>query len=143
MKGVVDKTMDTGPSEVPEQDLTSLKKLEMTDVLEDIKMLLEQHDNPALELQRYLSEVESKINDENKLKLESVDRNHIKHLIEKHPYFKNPSTYHIRLITIMKYLKKKGVDITLNDFDLLVDEIIMSIDDVEKISYGKYSRKRF
>ena len=135
--------MESGPSEVPEQEYSPIRKLEMIDVLEDIKSLLEKHDNPALELQKYLSDVESKINDENKLKLESVDRTQIKHLIEKHPYFKNPSTYHIRLITIMKYLKKKGIDITINDFDLLVDEIIMSIDGVEKISYGKYSRKRF
>jgi hypothetical protein len=135
--------MESGPSEVPEQEYSPIRKLEMIDVLEDIKSLLEKHDNPALELQKYLSDVESKINDENKLKLESVDRTQIKHLIEKHPYFKNPSTYHIRLITIMKYLKKKGIDITINDFDLLVDEIIMSIEGVEKISYGKYSRKRF
>jgi DNA invertase Pin-like site-specific DNA recombinase len=135
--------MEVGPSEVPEQEFTPIKKLEMTDVLEDIKNLIEKHDNPAIELQKYLVNVESKIIDENKQKLDCVNQDQVRLLIEKHPYFKNPSTYHIRLITIMKYLKKKGIDITLNDFDLLVDEIILSIGDVEKISYGKYSRKRF
>ncbi|MCD4713768.1 MAG: hypothetical protein K8R73_10840 [Clostridiales bacterium] len=135
--------MEAGPSEVPELEYTPIKKLEMTDVLEDIKSLLEKHDNPAVELQKYLINVESKIIDENKQKLDEVNQDQIRLLIEKHPYFKNPSTYHIRLITIMKYLKKKGIDITLNDFDLLVDEIILSIEGVEKISYGKYSRRRF
>jgi len=131
--------MESAPSDVPEPE-TSVKKLEMQDVLKDIKKLLEKHENPVIELHKYLTDVEVKINDAHKREL---NREAIKALIEKHPYFKNPSTYHIRLITIMKYLKKKGVDITLNDFDLLVDEIIMSIDGVEKISYGKYSRKRF
>lgn len=135
--------MEVGPSEVPEQEYSPIKKLEMTDVLEDIKNLIEKHDNPAIELQKYLINVESIIIDENKQKLNEVNQDQVRHLIEKHPYFKNPSTYHIRLITIMKYLKKKGIDITLNDFDLMVDEIIMSIEGVEKISYGKYSRKRF
>ncbi len=135
--------MEAGPSEVPEQEYTHIKKLEMTDVLEDIKNLLEKHDNPSKELQKYLTNVESKIIDENKQKLDEVNQDQIKALIEKHPYFKNPSTYHIRLITIMKYLKKKGIDITLTDIDLLVDDIIMSIESVEKISYGKYNRRRF
>ena len=131
--------MESAPPDVPEPE-TSVKKLEMQDVLKDIKKLLEKHENPATELHKYLSDVELQISDAYK---REIDRSAIKSLIERHPYFKNPSTYHIRLITIMKYLKKKGVDITSNDFDLLVDEIVMSIDGVEKISYGKYSRKRF
>lgn len=134
--------MELGPSDVPEQDYPS-KSFSMQDVLSDIKSLLESHDNPALELQKYLSDVENKINDVQKMKLESVDREAVKSLIERHPYFKNPSTYHIRLITIMKYLKKKGIDISIINFDLLVDEIVQTIEGVEKISYGKYRRKRF
>ena len=129
--------------ELPAQELPASKKLEMNDVLNEIKMLLENHDNPTEELQKYLHEVSSKINDENRIALENVDQDSVKLLIEKHPYFKNPSTYHIRLITIMKYLKRKGVDITIPDFDLLVDNIILSIDGVEKIGYGKYRRRKF
>ncbi len=134
--------MDIGPSEVPEQNYP-MKTLRMEDVLSDLKSLLESHDNPALELQKYLSNVETQMQDANLKALDSVDQEAVKLLIEKHPYFKNPSTYHIRLITIMKYLKKKGVDISISDMDLLVDEIVQSIEGVEKISYGKYRRKRF
>lgn len=130
-------------SELPPQELPASKKLEMNDVLNEIKTLLENHDNPTEELQKYLSEVSLKIDDENKEALENVDQDAVKLLIEKHPYFKNPSTYHIRLITIMKYLRKKGVDITIPDIDLLVDNIILSIDGVEKIGYGKYRRRKF
>ncbi|MGX8794645.1 hypothetical protein ACR6HW_00945 [Fusibacter sp. JL298sf-3] len=134
--------MELGPSDVPEPDYPN-ETLHMQDVLSDLRTLLNQHDNPVKELQKYLSDVETKIKDAHVKQLESVDKNAVQALIEKHPYFKNPSTYHIRLITIMKYLKKKGVDISINDFDLLVDEIIQSIEGVEKISYGKYRRKRF
>jgi hypothetical protein len=130
-------------SELPAQELPPSKKLEMNDVLNEIKYLLEKHDNPTEELQRYLDEVSLKINDENRQALANIDQDTVKILIEKHPYFKNPSSYHIRLITIMKYLKKKGVDITIPDFDLLVDTIILSIDGVEKIGYGKYRRQKF
>lgn len=130
-------------SDLPPQELPASKKVEMHDVLNEIKHLIEKHDNPSEELQRYLEEVSSQINDENKKALECVDQASVKMLIEKHPYFKNPSSYHIRLITIMKYLKKKGVDITIPDFDLLVDNIILSIDGVEKIGYGKYRREKF
>jgi hypothetical protein len=130
-------------SELPPQELPASRKLEMNDVLNEIKYLIEKHDNPSEELQRYLEEVSSKISDENKQALENVDQVSVKMLIEKHPYFKNPSSYHIRLITIMKYLKKKGVNITIPDFDLLVDQIILSIDGVEKIGYGRYRRQKF
>ncbi len=40
----------------------------------------------------------------------------------------------------MKYLKKKGIDINMPDMDLLVDEIIQTIDGVKKRGYGQYSR---
>jgi len=130
-------------SELPPQELPASRKLEMNDVLNEIKHLIAKHDNPSEELQRYLEEVSSKISDENRQVLDNVDQASVKMLIEKHPYFKNPSSYHIRLITIMKYLKKKGVNITIPDFDLLVDQIILSIDGVEKIGYGRYRRQKF
>ena len=36
----------------------------------------------------------------------------------KHPYFKNPCDYPIRLITILKYLKHKGFNMNYTDIDL-------------------------
>ncbi len=132
-------------SDVPEPDDQTIRpiaseRLESKDIINDIKTLLEQHDDPTVILQQYIGEVEERIEEEERTQLETVDRDSIKKLIEKHPFFKNPNNYHIRLITIMKYLKKKGIDINMPDMDLLVDEIIQTIDGVKKRGYGQYSR---
>ncbi|WP_430886208.1 hypothetical protein [Fusibacter sp. JL216-2] len=132
-------------SDVPEPDDHTIRpiaseRLESKDIINDIKTLLEQHDNPTDMLQQYIGEVEERIEEEERSQLETVDRDNIKTLIERHPFFKNPNSYHIRLITIMKYLKKKGVDIAVPDMDLLVDEVIQTIDGVKKKGYGQYSR---
>lgn len=134
-------------SDVPEpNDQAAIRKkdrLGTNEIIEDIKILLERHENPSDHLQAYLNQVEASIEKEQKEKLASVDRDYLKGLIEKHPFFKNPNNYHIRLITVMKYLKKKDVDISIPDMDLLVDEIIQSIDGVKKRGYGQYSRTRY
>ena len=132
-------------SDVPEPDDQTIRpiaseRLESKDIINDIKTLLEQHEDPTDILQQYIGEVEERIEEEERTQLETVDRDSIKTLIEKHPFFKNPNNYHIRLITIMKYLKKKGIDINMPDMDLLVDEIIQTIDGVKKRGYGQYSR---
>ena len=44
--------------------------------------------------------------------------------IGKHPYFKNPCDYPIRLITILKYLKRKGFNMNYADIDIYVDRLI-------------------
>ncbi len=59
-------------------------------------------------------------------------------VIKKHPYFKNPCKYPIRIISIMKYLKKKGFNVGEEDVDLKVDELITSISNVDKIEFGLY-----
>lgn len=110
------------------------------DLIKDIKEMIEDDDNHKEKLALYLNDIEKQIETKNKLDLESVDRDEIKKLIEKHPYIKNPNSYHIRLITIMKYLKKKGVDVNIADIDLLVDEIIQTIDGVKKLADGKYKK---
>lgn len=137
--------MQMGISDVPpavDEDSTKTvqaEALKMDEIINDIKELIENHEDPKEQLAKYINDVEEKI--ESNLLLE-VDKEEIKKLVEKHPYFKNPSTYHIRMITIMKYLKKKGMNINIPDFDLLVDEIILTIDGVEKIGYDRYKRKK-
>ncbi len=134
-------------SDVPEPEEHSPttshnERLEMNDIIHDIKSLLETHEDASDQLMNYLEKVEQRIEEKNQEVLENVDRLQIKRLIERHPYFKNPSQYHIRLITIMKYLRKKGIDVRIPDIDLLVDEIIQTIDGVKKTGYGQYIRKR-
>lgn len=117
------------------------KVMDMDDMIRDIRKII---DNKAStqDLKQYLEELESQMESKQIVDLQSVDKNQIRGLLMKHPYFKNPSSYHIRLVTIMKYLKKKGVDTSIPDIDILVDRLIKSIDGVEKIGYGRYKRKK-
>lgn len=59
-------------------------------------------------------------------------------VIKRHPYFKNPCKYPIRIISIMKYLKKKGFDVNEKDFDLKVDQLVSQFPNVIKIDFGLY-----
>ncbi len=117
------------------------KVMDMDDMIRDIRKII---DNKAStqDLKQYLEDLESQMESKQIVDLQSVDKNQIRALLMKHPYFKNPSSYHIRLVTIMKYLKKKGVDTSIPDIDLLVDRIIQSIEGVEKLGYGRYKRKK-
>lgn len=117
---------------------TPSDNIQMENIINDIRVLLNKYSNPKKYVNDYLRKVEKKM--ENKsIEVEYfIDRDKIKKYIEKHPYFKNPCNYHIRLLTIMKYLKKKGIDINIKDIDLTVDEIIQEIDGVRKVGDGKY-----
>ncbi len=112
--------------------------IQMESIIKDIKVLLNKYNNPKEHVNKYLQKVEKEIENNGVETEYFIHRNKVKKYIEKHPYFKNPCNYHIRLLTVMKYLKKKGIDINIKDFDLVVDEIIQEIDGVKKIGEGKY-----
>lgn len=138
--------MSSSVSDIPvvggDDDSFSSGDLKVEHIIENIKHIVEKDGKVSRELNEYLDKVEEKIVTSSKKDLSSIDKENLRKLIEKHPYFKNPCSYHIRLITIMKYLKKKGVDVSMNDIDLLVDEIILSIDGVKKTGYGRYIRNK-
>jgi hydroxymethylpyrimidine pyrophosphatase-like HAD family hydrolase len=116
-------------------------KIAVGSVINNIKNILENQDDLS-QISKYIKKVENEMKNV-KIEPDNVyDREYIKTLIQKHPFFKNPNNYHIRLITIMKYLKKKGVDTAVEDLDLIVDEIIQEIPGVVKKGYGRYSRKK-
>lgn len=137
-------TSDLSDSFEGDEAVTKVKlksdKIQLANIIEDIKLLLDKHNNPKYYLNDYLKKVEERMKKSNQLVEESIDRESIKKYIEKHPYFKNPCNYHIRLLTIMKYLKKKGFNINIKDMDLIVDEIIQEIDGVKKVGEGRYIR---
>ncbi len=114
----------------------------MDGFIKDIKYLIENSQDSKSQLNQYITEVEEKIEYHRANRLSKVDKEEIKGLIEKHPYFKNPCNYHIRIITIMKYLKKKGIDISIPDIDLLVEEVILTIDGVKSTGDGRYTKKK-
>lgn len=109
-------------------------------VINNIKSILE-NDEDLSQISKYIKKVENEMKNV-KIEPDNVyDREYIRTLLMKHPFFKNPNNYYIRLITIMKYLKKKGVDTSVEDLDFVVDEIILEIPGVIKKGYGRYARK--
>ncbi len=109
--------------------------------LRDFRKILKKYDKPTGQIDYIIKKLEGTMDIKNVIQLFDIDENSIKKKIEKHPYFKNPCDYPIRLITIMKYLKKKGVDISYKDMDLIVDRLIQEIDGVEKIGDRMYFKK--
>lgn len=136
--------MSNNTSDVPSatDDEPDLEMIRIDNVINDIKLIIGNDTQSDEQLKHYISKVESHLNNHQIQELNSIDREEIKRLILKHPYFRNPCNYNIRLTTIMKYLKKKGLDPHLRNVDLLVDEVIMSIDGIEKKGYDKYFMKR-
>lgn len=111
--------------------------LDVGKILKDLKEIVANDEDPKEQLADFIESVEKKM-----VAGEVVDRERIRELILKHPFFKNPNHYYIRLITIMKYLKKKGLDVRIRDIDLVVDEIITSIEGVKKIGEDRYALKK-
>ena len=68
------------------------------------------------------------------------DEERIVRAIEKHPYFKNPCDYPIRLITILKYLKRRGFNMNYTDIDLYVDKLLQKMEGVKKVGRGLYRK---
>jgi len=110
--------------------------------LKDFRKVLKKYNKPTEQVDYLLNKLGETMDTENIIQIFDIDENSIKKKIEKHPYFKNPCDYPIRLTTIMKYLKKKGVDISYKDMDLIVDRLIQEIDGVKKIDDGLYLRNK-
>ena len=137
--------MTSNDSDVPvvDDDVPDLQFLEIDEVLKNIKSIISSDISSSTDyLEKYISDVEKKISNRQKSDAKLLDKNLIKKLILKHPYFKNHCNYSIRIITIIKYLKKKGINTNISNIDEIVEDIVLSIDDVEKIGYGKYLKKK-
>ncbi len=63
-------------------------------------------------------------------------------VIIKHPFFRNPNNYYVRRITLIKYLKKKGFDVSGEKFSDELDKIILNIDGVNRAGIDGYSFKK-
>ena len=69
------------------------------------------------------------------------DQKSMEEAIAKHPYFKNPCDYPIRLLTILKYLKHRGFHMNYADIDVYVDNIVQKMDGVKKVGRGLYIKE--
>lgn len=111
--------------------------------LKELRRFFRKHNKPTSQIDSLIHRIEGNLDLDNVIKIFDIDEDSIKSKIEKHPYFKNPCNYPIRLITIMKYLKKKGVDISYKDIDLVVDRLIQEMDGVKKVGNGMYLKKQY
>lgn len=107
--------------------------LKISDILDDIDRLIAEDSDSNARLRQYLQEIKH-INGE----IEVSKEEDLQYIIQKHPYFKNPCKYPIRLISIMKYLKRKGVDISESELDIKIDGIISGMPEVKRIEFGRY-----
>ncbi|TCO80071.1 hypothetical protein [Marinisporobacter balticus] len=124
-----------------EMDTSNAQVEDELKFLKEFKKLLKKYNKPTNQIDYLINELEGNIDFENVIHIFDIDEKSIKNKIEKHPYFKNPCDYPIRLVTIMKYLKKKGVNIHYKDMDLIVDKLIQAIDGVKKVGDGMYFKK--
>lgn len=109
--------------------------------LKELKKFLGKYHKPTDQVDYLINNLEGNMDLNNVIRIFDIDEESIKKKIQKHPYFKNPCDYPIRLVTIMKYLKKKGVNINYKDMDLIVDNLIQEIDGVTKVGDGMYLKK--
>lgn len=108
--------------------------LNIEDIIEDINEILLEESGSNARLKEYLQKVKFNA----KIKKSYYRDEELGNMILKHPYFKNPCKYPIRIISIMKYLKKKGVDISEKDIDLRIDNIISDFPKVKRVEFGYY-----
>lgn len=92
------------------------------------------------ELDFIISQLQSQIEwfNSEKSSVSLPDRQEIERLIRNHPYFRNPSSYPIRLLTILKYLRKSGINVHYKDIDIYVDSIMTGMEEVRKTGRGLY-----
>lgn len=118
------------PLPMPKGDLDEGDIYELVD---GISRLLSEEIGSNARIDSYLDELKQRA----KRKRPSFSDGELKELILKHPYFKNPCQHPIRIISIMKYLKRKGYA-GQNGFESRIDSIISSIDGVKRIEFGRY-----
>ncbi len=108
----------------------------------ELRILFKEHDKPVEDVDFIIGNIEASIAIFNKSGPIIIDEDKMLSQIEKHPYFKNPCDYPVRLITVLKYLKAKGYNMNYKDIDIYVDKLIQKIDGVRKVGRGLYQKTK-
>ncbi len=115
---------------------------EELNLFKELKVFFKEYNKPIEDIDFIIRNLESQIeifsNDNHII----PDEEKIMKQIVKHPYFKNPGDYPIRLLTILKYLKKKGFNMHYKDIDIYIDNLIQKVDGVKKVGRGLYIKSR-
>lgn len=108
----------------------------------DLKTFFKEYNKPVEDIDFVIRNIESDIEMFSNGNHLILDEEKIVKQIERHPYFKNPGDYPIRLLTILKYLKKKGFNMHYRDIDIYIDNLIQKVDGVKKVGRGLYIKSR-
>ena len=107
----------------------------------DLKLFFKEYNKPVEGIDFIIKNLESNIEIFNTTSHILLEEEAIIKQITKHPYFKNPGDYPIRLLTILKYLKKKGFNMHYKDIDIYIDKLVQKMDGVRKVGRGAYKKK--
>lgn len=108
----------------------------------ELRAFFKEYAKPLDEIDFIIGNIEANISIFNQSGAIAIDADRILSQIEKHPYFKNPCGYPIRLITILKYLKGKGFNMNFKDIDIYVDKLIQKVEGVKKVGRGLYKKSK-
>ncbi len=108
----------------------------------ELRAFFKEYAKPLDEIDFIIGNIEANISIFNQSGAIVIDADKILSQIEKHPYFKNPCAYPIRLITILKYLKGKGFNMNFKDIDIYVDKLIQKVEGVKKVGRGLYKKSK-
>ncbi len=106
----------------------------------DLRTFFKEYDKSIEDIDFIISNIEANIAIFNQSGSIVIDEDKMINQIEKHPYFKNPCDYPIRLITLLKYLKNKGFNMNFKDIDIYVDKVIQKVEGVKKVGRGLYKK---
>lgn len=107
---------------------------------EDLRKIFRLYEKDTDQIDFIIKNLEDKIEVYDEGRPILPNREEIVDALEKHPYFKTPGDYPIRLLTIMKYLKKKGFDLNYADMDLYIENILQEMDGVKKVGRGLFKK---
>lgn len=134
-------------TQIPDQMVTIKIPLAKNNLREELNFYKElracfrEYEKSVEEIDFIISNIEASIQVFNSGSEILIDEEKLVRQIEKHPYFKNPCDYPIRLITILKYLKSKGFNMNYADIDIYVDRIVQRMEGVKKVGRGQYQKR--
>ncbi len=108
----------------------------------ELRALFREHDKGTEDIDFVIANVEAELDKFRETRSVTLDEERIIAILQKHPYFKNPGTYPVRLLTLLKYLKSKGINMHYADIDIYIDRIVQKLDGVKKVGRGLYQKSR-
>ena len=108
----------------------------------ELRAFFKEYNKPIDDIDFIIGNIEANIAIFNQSGVIVIDADKMLTQFEKHPYFKNPCGYPIRLLTILKYLKDKGFNMNFKDIDIYVDKLVQKVDGVKKVGRGLYKKTK-